>query len=69
MIANDLQNQTDMIKEIILQMIVKAINDTTESDELVFTLLMFDAYSRMHIMNLSTSTINQWVTIIEKEMT
>ncbi len=38
-------------KEIILQMIVKTINDTADSDELVSTLLIFDAYSRMHVMN------------------
>jgi hypothetical protein len=52
-----------------LQMIVKAINDTVDSDELVSTLLMFDAYPRMHAMNLSTSTISQRAMIIEKAMT
>jgi hypothetical protein len=32
-------------------MIVKAINDIVESDELMLILLIFDVYSRMHVMN------------------
>jgi hypothetical protein len=59
----------DIIKEMILQMIVKAINDTVDSDELVSTLLIFEAYSRLHNMNLSTSTISQRAMTIEKAMT
>ncbi len=50
-------------------MIVKAVNDTADSDELVLTLLMFDAYSRMHATNPSTSTVSQRVIVIEKAMT
>jgi hypothetical protein len=69
MIANDLQNQIDMIKEMILQMTVKAVNDTIDSDDLVSTLLIFEIYSRMHFMNSSASSINQKTMIIEKAMT
>ncbi len=61
--------ETDISKEIILQMTVKTINDTVDSDELMFTLLIFDVYSRMHVMNSSTSSINQRVMTIEKAMT
>ncbi len=67
MIVDDLR--IDIIKEMTLQMIVKAINDTVDLDELVLTLLMFDSYSRMHAMNLSTLTISQRTSIIEKAMT
>jgi hypothetical protein len=49
-------------------MIVKTINDTIESDELVFILLMFEIYSRMHVMNSSISSINQRAIIIKKAM-
>jgi hypothetical protein len=60
---------TDTSKEIMLQMTVKTINDTADSDELISTLLVFDVYSRMHAMNSSTSSINQRVIAIEKAMT
>ncbi len=50
-------------------MIIKAINDTVESDELVLTLLVFETYSRMHAMNSSASSITQRAKIIEKAMT
>jgi phosphoserine phosphatase len=50
-------------------MIVKTINDTADLDELMSTLLVFDAYSRMHVMNLSISFINQRAMTIEKAMT
>ncbi len=50
-------------------MIIKAINDTVESDELVLTLLVFEAYSRIHAMNSSTSSIIQRAMTIEKAMT
>jgi hypothetical protein len=60
---------TSISKEIILQMIVKAINDTVDSDELMSTLLIFDAYSKMHVMNSSTSSISQRAMTIEKVMT
>jgi hypothetical protein len=60
--------ETNISKEIILQMIVKAINDTIDSDELMLTLLIFDVYSRMYVMNSSTSSINQRAMTIEKAM-
>jgi regulator of protease activity HflC (stomatin/prohibitin superfamily) len=60
---------TGISKEIILQMIVKAINDTVDSNELMFTLLIFDVYSRMHDMNPSISSISQRAIAIEKAMT
>jgi hypothetical protein len=49
-------------------MIVKAINDTVESDDLILILLIFEIYSRMNIMNSSISSINQRAMIIEKAM-
>jgi hypothetical protein len=59
---------TDISKEIVLQMTVKTVNDTADSDELMSTLLIFDVYSRMHVMNSSTSSINQRAMTIEKAM-
>jgi hypothetical protein len=50
-------------------MIIKAINNTVELDELVLTLLVFETYSRMHIMSLSTSSISQRAMTIKKAMT
>jgi hypothetical protein len=58
----------DVNKKIALQMIVKAINDTIDSENSVFTLLIFEAYLRMHVMNFSTSSITQRVMTIEKAM-
>jgi hypothetical protein len=55
-------------KEIILQMIVKAINDTIDSDDLMLILLIFETYLRMHVMNLSISSIIQRAMTIEKAM-
>jgi hypothetical protein len=69
MIFENIEIDIDIDKEIILQMIVKTINDTVDFDELMSTLLVFDAYSRMHVMNSSISSINQRAMIIEKVMT
>jgi hypothetical protein len=69
MIFENLDNETDINKNIILQMIVKTINDIVDFDELVSTLLIFDVYSRMHVMNSSISSINQRAMTIEKVMT
>jgi hypothetical protein len=66
---NESDNETRISKEIILQMIVKAVNDIVDFDELMLTLLVFDVYSRMHVMNSSISSINQRAMIIEKIMT
>jgi hypothetical protein len=52
-----------------LQIIVKAIDNTTDLDELMPTLLIFNVYSRMHIMNSLISLINQRAMTIEKAMT
>ncbi len=60
--------ESTISKEIVLQTIVKAINDTIDPDELMLTLLIFEAYSRMHVMNLSTSSIIQRIMTIEKAM-
>jgi hypothetical protein len=68
MIFENLDNETDISKKIILQMIVKSINDIVDFDELMSTLLVFDAYSRMHVMNSSTSSISQRAMTIEKAM-
>jgi hypothetical protein len=71
MISDDLTTESineTVSKEIVLQIIVKAINDTVDSDDLMFILLIFETYSRMHIMNFSTSSIIQRVMTIEKVM-
>jgi hypothetical protein len=49
-------------------MIVKAINDTVDSDDLVLILLIFEAYLRMHVINSSTSSIIQRAMTIKKAM-
>jgi hypothetical protein len=59
----------DVSKKIALQMIVKAINDTADPDELMFTLLVFEAYPRMHVMNPPAPSITQRAIVIEKAMT
>jgi hypothetical protein len=69
MIFENIEIDIDIDKEIILQMIVKTINDTVDLDELMSTLLIFDAYSRMHVMTSSISSINQRAMTIEKVMT
>ncbi len=58
----------DVNKKIALQMIVKAINHTVDSDELMFILLIFETYFRMHVMNSPTSSITQRAMTIEKAM-
>jgi hypothetical protein len=40
-----------------LQMIFKTLNDSINFDDLIITLLVFDVYSRMTEMNVSSSTI------------
>ncbi len=49
-------------------MIVKAINDTVDSEELMLILLIFETYIRMHVMNLSTPSIIQRAMTIKKAM-
>ncbi len=67
MIVDNLEKKVG--KKITLQMIIKAINNIVHSNELVFILLIFEIYSRMHAMNPSASSITQRVKIIEKAMT
>jgi hypothetical protein len=69
MISEDLNTESTINKEIVLQMIVKAINDTVDSDKLILILLIFEAYFRMHVINSSTPSITQRAMIIEKVMT
>jgi hypothetical protein len=54
--------------EITLQMTFKIINNSIELDELIFTLLVFEAYSRMIEMNVSSSTITQRAIAMKKIM-
>jgi hypothetical protein len=68
MIFENLNTESTINKEIVLQMIVKAINDTIDSDELMLILLIFETYICMHVMNLSISSIIQRTMIIEKVM-
>jgi hypothetical protein len=42
---------------LMLQMTFKTLNDSINLDDLIFTLLVFDAYFRMIEMNVSSSTI------------
>lgn len=60
--------ETGINKELGLQMAVKAINNTAEPDELIFTLLVFEAYSRMHELNPSTSNIIQRIEAVKRTM-
>ena len=52
----------------ILQMTFKTLNDSTDFNDLVSTLLVFDAYSRMIEMNASLSTITQRSIAMRKAM-
>ncbi len=49
----------DIDSNSILQITFKALNDSTDFNNLVFILFVFDAYSRMIEMNVSFSTIIQ----------
>ena len=54
--------------ELKLQMIFKIINDSIDFNELIFTLFVFDVYSRMIEMNASFFIIIQRVVIMKKTM-
>jgi hypothetical protein len=58
----------DINLEITLQMTFKVINDSIEFDELILTLLMFDVYSRMTEMNVTSLTIIQRIIAMKKIM-
>ena len=49
-------------------MIIKTVNDIAETNDLVFTLLIFDAYSRMHHLDPSAPNIMQRAAAINKAM-
>ncbi len=51
-----------------LQIIFKTLNDSIDLDDLILTLLVFDAYSRMIEMNVSSSTITQRFITMRKTM-
>jgi hypothetical protein len=51
-----------------LQMTFKALNDFAELNELIFTLLVFEAYLRMIEMNAFSSTIIQRFIAMRKTM-
>jgi hypothetical protein len=51
-----------------LQMTFKALNDSVEFNELIFTLLVFEAYLRMIEMNVFSSTIIQRFIAMRKAM-
>ena len=55
-------------KELRLQMTIKAVNDTAGTNGLVFTLLVFGAYSRMHHLDSSAPNIIQRAVAISKAM-
>ena len=55
-------------KKIKLQMTIKTVNDTAKTNGLVFTFLIFDAYSRMHHLDPSASNIIQRAVAINKVM-
>ena len=57
MIMKNLTIDAKISKKIKLQMIVKTVNDIAETNGLVFTLLIFGAYSCMHHLDSSASNI------------
>ena len=68
-IMKDLTNADAKIsKEIELQMTIKTVNDIAKANDLVFTLLIFDAYSRMFHLDSSASNIIQRAVVINKAM-
>ena len=66
-IAADLQG-CQLNKETILQMAVKAINDTAGPNGLVSTLLLFGAYPRMSKYDATTPTMTQRTAAIKNAM-
>ena len=59
---------TNIIKKIEFQMIVKTVNNTANDNGLIFMLLMFDAYFCMQKFDFLFSTIIQRVEAIRKTM-
>ena len=68
-IMKDLTNVDAKIsKKLKLQMTIKTVNDTAGPNGLVFTLLIFGAYSRMHYLDSSAPNIIQRAAAISKAM-
>jgi hypothetical protein len=59
---------SDIDLELALQMTFKVINDSIELNDLISTLLIFEAYSRMIEMNVSSLTITQRAIAMKKTM-
>jgi hypothetical protein len=59
---------SDIDSNSILQMTFKALNDSTEFNDLISTLLVFEAYLRMIEMNALSSTITQRFIAMRKTM-
>ena len=59
---------TNIIKKMRFQMIVKAVNNTADNNDLILTLLMFGAYPRMQEFDFSFLIITQRVDAIKKTM-
>ena len=59
---------TRIIKNIKFQIIVKTVNNIINDNDLIFTLLMFDAYSRLQKFDLLFSIIIQKINVIKKIM-
>ena len=67
-IMEDLTIDAKISKKVELQMIVKTVNDTAKANGLVFTVLIFDAYSRMHHLDPPAPNIMQRAAAISKAM-
>ena len=67
MIMKDLA-EIKINKKLKLQMTVKTVNDTANPNGLVFTLLVFGTYSRMHHLDSFASSIIQRAAAINKAM-
>ncbi len=59
---------SDIDFESVLQMSFKALNDSIEFDDLISTLLVFEAYSKMIENDVFTSTITQRAIAMRKTM-
>jgi hypothetical protein len=59
---------SEIDSDLALQMTFKTINDSIELNDLISTLLVFEAYSRMIEMNASSSIIIQRAIVMKKTM-
>ena len=63
-----IDTNTNIIKKMKFQMIVKTVNDTANDNGLISTLLVFDAYLRMQEFDFPSSIITQKADAIKKIM-